>query len=389
MKSERKAVFAGAVVCAYRQWVPTHPFCTQRVLNSPTYVDGGIIGQDGWVNTGASTVNPIAVSNTATNGIVTLAVAGQDVNRPFTAASSGSVVYYGADISLSAAQATGDYFLHLSDGGTNDFFLRLWAESSGSGYVLGTSSSNVNATAPAVYGSTVLNFGQTYRIVQRQDINAGVTNDVSTLYVSPTSNTEASNTVYATFSNVVGGATDPSDITAFTALNFRQGTTNFAPTVSLVDNVIVATDFSSAAAVPEPAAISILGLGALALLSRRRERSKGNANGNGERGTERRMGQVNCSENMLTGRSWANSLLVRSGAGGHRRFEQSALRAPRQTTSRATICGSKRCPGQTDRRAQRHHCSSACLPVRISPKSTPHGPRFQPIFIVCWWPEGP
>jgi len=41
-------------------------------FNSPTYSDGGLIGQDGWLITGTSVVNPISVSNTATNGFVSL-----------------------------------------------------------------------------------------------------------------------------------------------------------------------------------------------------------------------------------------------------------------------------------------------------------------------------
>src|SRR5262249_38919609 len=96
-------------------------------FNAPTYSDGVLnvgtdtttAGQDGWLNSSAGGTNNIAVSNSATNGFVTLTTTGQDVRHPFSAVTSGSV-FFDADVTVTSAQATGDYALHFTDGGTTN-----------------------------------------------------------------------------------------------------------------------------------------------------------------------------------------------------------------------------------------------------------------------------
>jgi trimeric autotransporter adhesin len=234
-------------------------------FNSPIYSDGAIIGQDGWLITGTSTVNPINVTNTATDGVVPLTTTGQDVRRPFTTAVSPSdtSIYYSLNVNLSAAQATGDYFAHLGDGGTSLFYGRLFAKSEGAGFVLGLTTSSGTPT----YGTTVLSFGTEYQIVARYDVvSGGTTNDTGALYVNPTSATEGSNTLYVAGTTV---GTDATGITAFTHQNLRQGAAANAPTLT-VDDFRVATTFAEAAAIPEPASLAVLGLGSLMGLRRRR-----------------------------------------------------------------------------------------------------------------------
>lgn len=216
-------------------------------FNTPTYTSGALIGQDGWLITGTSVVNPLSVSG----GSVSLTTTGQDANRPFTPTITSGSAFLGVDANVTAAQATGDYFIHLGDGGTTNFYARVYARSATGGYVLGLATSSGTVT----YGTTVVPFG-TSRIVAQYNFVAGAANDTASLFVNGTS--------YGP------GTTIGTDATTISSLNLRQGSASNAPTVN-VDNIVVSTDFDSAnAAVPEPTSLGLLGAAGLMALRRRR-----------------------------------------------------------------------------------------------------------------------
>jgi hypothetical protein len=222
-------------------------------FNAPTYADGGLIGQDGWAITGTSVVNPISVSNTATNGIVSLANNGQDVQRAFTAvdATTANSVFLAATVNVSAAGAAGDYALHLLQAGTNNFFARTYFRSSGAGFqmALGTSSGT-----PVNYGTTVLNFGQSYRVLVRYDFVAGgTTNDTGALFIDPTTLDGSGDAAY------VAATTIGTDATTISGVALRQGTAASAATLT-VDDIAVYY-----APVPEPATVGLLAVAGLGL----------------------------------------------------------------------------------------------------------------------------
>src|SRR4051812_2795821 len=89
----------------------------KATFNSPTYSDGVLNtgadlttpGQDGWLTASGGGTNAIPVSNSATNGLVSLTTSGQDVRHPFDSGQTvtGGSVYFEADINVSAAQNTG------------------------------------------------------------------------------------------------------------------------------------------------------------------------------------------------------------------------------------------------------------------------------------------
>lgn len=229
---------------------------TGDFASSANYSDGAIIGQDGWAITGTSTVNPINVANTATNGNVTMNTTGQDVQRQFATASpiTSGQVFLSADIDVTAANATGDYFIHLDDGTTTDFFARTFVKASGAGFVmaLGTSS---GTPAAAAYGTTVLNFNTVYHMVAEYDlVSGGTTNDTASLYINPTDPIYGGDHLY------VAGVTQGTDAASIQGVNLRQGSTG--PNV-VVDNIAVAQ-------APEPASLSLLGLVSLGLIRRRK-----------------------------------------------------------------------------------------------------------------------
>jgi trimeric autotransporter adhesin len=164
---------------------------------------------------------------------------------------SGSV-YLTANITVGAAQSTGDYFLHLGDGGTSNFYARTYIKSSGTGFVmaLGTSSGT-----PVTYGTTVLDFATSYTILVRYDFVAGAANDTGALFINPTTADGSGDTQY------VAATTTGTDASSISSVNLRQGTSSNAPTVT-INSINVA--------IPEPGTALLGSFGLLALLRRRR-----------------------------------------------------------------------------------------------------------------------
>ena len=220
-------------------------------FNAPTYSDGALIGQDNWVLTN-STTNPLSVTSTATDGVVVLGTSGQDVRRGFTesAVTSGSV-FLKAEITVSSAQATGDYFLHLGDNGTSNFYARTYIRSSGAGFVMALGTSSGTAT----YGTIELAFNTPLTLLIRYDFVAGTANDTGALFVNPTSEDGSGDTAY------IAATTVGTDATTIASVNLRQGSAANAAGVT-VDSLSVF--------VPEPGVAMLGALGVLGLLRRRR-----------------------------------------------------------------------------------------------------------------------
>jgi len=227
-----------------------------------TYLNGNLVGQGPWpwAQQGTVATSPVQV----TGGKAMLGPTGQDVNAalssPFTLV-DGTSFYIGATIDVSAANATGDYFLHWSPAaGSTIFISRIEARSSGSGYQLGyveTSGTGASLT----WGTEVLTFNQDYRMVVAYNVvGLGANNDTADMYVGTGFTdllVQGNNTVY--LHDTWDSATTESSTLG--AINLRQGTTASAPTLS-VDDLGVATTFAEAATytpVPEPTSLSLLG----------------------------------------------------------------------------------------------------------------------------------
>jgi hypothetical protein len=222
-------------------------------FNSPTYANGGLNGQDSWAAHSAAGTNPITVAGNPGNGFVSLTTSGEDDHRNFAPAVTSDSVYLSCDFSLSAA-STGDYFIHLGDGGSSLFYDRVFAKSSGTGFVmaLGTSA----GTTPT-YGTTVLDFNTVYHMVARYDFVAGSGNDTGALFINPTDPILGGDNLY------VAATTQGTDASSIAGVYLRQGAAASSATVSSVDNIVVAV-------VPTPASLALLGLGGLVAGRRKR-----------------------------------------------------------------------------------------------------------------------
>jgi hypothetical protein len=220
-------------------------------FTAPTYSDAALIGQDGWVLTN-STTNPLSVTDSASSGTVVLTTTGQDVRRAFTesAVTSGSV-YMKAEITVSSAQAAGDYFLHLGDNSSSNFYARTYIKSSGTGFVMALGTSSGTAT----YGTIELAFDTPLTLLVRYDLIAGTANDTGALFINPTTEDGSGDTAY------VAATTVGTDATTISSVSLRQGSASNAAGV-IVDSISVF--------VPEPGVAMLGGLGVLGLLRRRR-----------------------------------------------------------------------------------------------------------------------
>jgi hypothetical protein len=156
---------------------------------------------------------------------------GEDCYKSYTSQTAGAV-YASALINLSAAQATGDYFFCIMTGTT--YNVRLFAKSSGTGYVLGIN----KAGGTTLYDATVRTFSTTYLVVLKYEFIAGTLNDPVSLYVNPTlGGTEPSPLLTST-------GTPTADAASISSYGFRQGTAGSAPTL-VIDGIMVGTTWAS------------------------------------------------------------------------------------------------------------------------------------------------
>ena len=219
-------------------------------------------GQNGWKQTSTVATNPIQI----TNGAAIIGTTGQDVYHAFSTAATaaaGTTLYYSASMKVTAAQSTGDFFFHLSDpvGATSNFYGRVFAKSSGIGFVLGVSPN----TATAVYGSSVLSFNQSYQVVVAWDFVTGPSNDTFSLFVNPNSTDRATLSAYVVSAAFASG--EPA--AQVSAINFRQGNTSVAPSVR-VSTLAAGSTLADVGVVPAPGALALLGVAGLVGPRRRR-----------------------------------------------------------------------------------------------------------------------
>lgn len=229
--------------------------------NFATYTNGALVGQNSWAQTGTSGTSPIQVSG----GETVLGTSGQDAYAAFSSTapvSAGTTLYYSATLKVTSAQAAGDYFLHLSDpaGTASNFYGRVFAKSSGSGFVLGLSSN----TTTASYGTSVLNLNQTYQVVVAWDFISGANNDTFSLFIDPTSTDRGSLISYAAATFASGEPT-----AQVAAINLRQGSASNAPGVR-VSTLAAGSSLAEVGVVPAPGAVALLGVAGLIGARRRR-----------------------------------------------------------------------------------------------------------------------
>lgn len=217
---------------------------SQLLTENFSYTAGQAITSNGWTAHSAGGTNPILVTSpgltyaghpgSGVGNAITMATSGEDDNIGFTAVTTGST-YMSFLVNVSSATATGDYFVGLLQNGTT-FPLRIYAKSSGAGFVFGVN--KMNGATP-VYESTVRTFGTTYFIVGNYIFNTGsTTDDVVNLWVNPAL---GGSEPAATIPNVTAAVTDA---TSNAAAYLRQGGAS-SSSVQQVDAILVGTTWAS------------------------------------------------------------------------------------------------------------------------------------------------
>jgi hypothetical protein len=241
-------VFAWLAASVQADVIFSDSFNTNGTLVGTTPQVGG-----NWTQTSTSATNPVQV----VSGQVSLITSGQDVYGAFSSpvpVATTQALQTSFTLTVSAAQAAGDYFLHLSDpvATTTNFYNRIYARSSGGGFQLGFAS-NSGTGSVITYGTDVLTLATAYQVSSTWNFVAGTLNDTFSLSVN-------GNPYIATYT-WTGNPEPPTNVSA---VNFRQGSATNAATV-LIDNLQVT-------AIPEPSSAAIVGLALAGLVRLRRRR---------------------------------------------------------------------------------------------------------------------
>ena len=209
------------------------------VLLEENFTFTGALTLNGWTAASGGGTNVINAStpglsytglpSSGVGGAASMTTSGEDDRKTFT--SQGGDVYASCLVNLSAAQATGDYFFTLSSG-TTGFVSRVFAKTSGVGFVLGLSKS----TTTVAYDTTTLNFNTTYLIVIKITKNSGsTTDDVSSLWINPILGSVESTALLT--------STATNDQSTVDSIVIRQGTAANAPTLK-IDSILVGTTWA-------------------------------------------------------------------------------------------------------------------------------------------------
>ena len=241
---------------------------TLASANFSSYANGNLVGQNGWLQYNTQTTAPIQVVNgavtwtgngtTAANNQDAMLAFSQQVTQP---AEGTTILNFDMLLSISSAGASPSYFAALNTLTTtttsgNFQNVRMVAQASGSGFVFGT---RVNGQTgyPFVYGTSVLNFNQTYALRAEVNLVAGNANDFINLYVGSSFNDLS---LYGTAGYTTGTVTDIS----VGAMLLSQ----FASSTAFESGVSVQS--MSVSIVPAPGAVALLGVAGLAAGRRRR-----------------------------------------------------------------------------------------------------------------------
>ncbi len=215
----------------------------QLLTEDFNYSAGTLLSANGWTAHSGAGTNAITVTSpgltyaghpgSGVGNAISMTTSGEDDNKTLSAPVTSGTAYASFMVNVSAAQATGDYFIGFFQN-TSTFPVRIFVKTSGGGFVFGIG----KQAATATYEATVRSFGTTYFLATNYIYNPGTQDDAVNLWVNPTlGGAEPA----ATIANVTAAN---GDATTLTAIYVRQGTAGSAST-QRVDAILAGTTWAS------------------------------------------------------------------------------------------------------------------------------------------------
>ncbi|MDB5203395.1 MAG: hypothetical protein JWQ27_2804 [Ferruginibacter sp.] len=213
-------------------------------LNSLGYTNNSGLGTNNLTVTAPSLSYPGSPSSGVGNS-VTMTTSGDDEQKAISPTLNSGSVYGSFIISVTAAQATGDYFFTLCTG--TAYSVRVYAKSSGAGYVLGISKSSGTIT----YDATVRAFNTPTLVVAKYTFNTGsTTDDLVSLYINPAlGGTEPT-------ANIVPQGAGTTDAAVIDRIGLRQGAAGSAASL-VIDGIRVGSTWAIVTPVATPTTTAI------------------------------------------------------------------------------------------------------------------------------------
>jgi len=247
-----KAV-SGTVACA----AAAFPF-----VENFDYTASTLLSANCW-NVHSTGANPITVATSSIsypgylssgigNEITLVTGTGEDVNRTFTAQTSG-VLYASFLVNVSSATTTGDYFFHIGQSviGTS-FKGRIFVKKDAlNNIAFGIAQSTTSANYTAF--SYALN--TTYLVVLKYSIVSGTANDIASIYINPALNAAEPVSGWITNTDAAG-----TDLTEVGTVALRQGGATSDPALKL-DGIRVSNTWADIVGALPQAASTFTGTG--------------------------------------------------------------------------------------------------------------------------------
>lgn len=212
------------------------------------YANGALLTANGWTahSTGINPItvatNSISYSNYLSSNVgkeITLATSGEDINKTFTAQTSGSV-YASFLVNVTSSQTTGDYFFHIGPTPTsgNIYQGRIYIKKDASTTNFAFGLNKASTAGTLVYSGFNYVPGTTYLVVLKYKFNTGsTTDDVVSLFINPTLNSiEPTPLLTVTDATIT-------DLTKADFVALRQGSSSNAAGL-IIDGIRVSTNWS-------------------------------------------------------------------------------------------------------------------------------------------------
>jgi len=232
------------------------------------YPAGEFLTDHNWLQQQTTATFPIAVGteNLSYSGYVgsgignsaVLGIEGQDVFRGFTKQTLPGNLYMSFMVKVTAATATGDYFIAFKESSTSttnsNYRGRVWVKSDGgSNIAFGITKGAMTSPMVPNYSGTTYALNTTYLLVVKYIRLDGDPNDSVKLFINPVAGSPEPSSAAVINPDIDSGT----DLTGLGSVLLRQGTNGSSPTV-IVDGVRVSKSWQTALNVSDISTLSDL-----------------------------------------------------------------------------------------------------------------------------------